>query len=129
MLFVAEHRTAESTQPPAGGASKIVFDKFHIAKHLSEAVDQAWRRENKLLRARGDDRLAGTRCDWLRRPAGEEPNDREESAALRDSNLKTARAWVLKEGMMPSLNHRHSAGIILFNSLPGAMLPVGHSHH
>jgi transposase len=80
--------------------SKIVFDKFHIAKHLSEAVDQVRRRENKLLRAQGDDRLAGTRYDWLRHPARMEPDDRKEFAALRDSNLKTARAWALKEAMM-----------------------------
>lgn len=80
--------------------SKIVFDKFHIAKHLSEAVDQVRRRENKQLRAAGDDRLAGTRYDWLRHPAGMEPAERREFAALRDSNLKTARAWALKEAMM-----------------------------
>jgi transposase len=43
--------------PEARG--KIVFDKFHIAKHLSEAVDLV-RRENKQLRAAGDDRLTGT---------------------------------------------------------------------
>jgi transposase len=42
---------------------KIVFDKFHIAKHLSEAIDRVRRRENKQLRAAGDDRLAGTRYD------------------------------------------------------------------
>lgn len=79
---------------------KIVFDKFHIAKHLSEAVDRVRRKENKQLRAAGDDRLAGTRYDWLRHPAAMEPADRREFAALRDSNLKTARAWALKESMM-----------------------------
>jgi transposase len=83
--------------------SKIVFDKFHIAKHLSEAVDQVRRRENKLLRAHGDDRLAGTRYDWLRHPARMEPEDRKEFAALRNSNLKTARAWALNEA-----DHRKS---------------------
>jgi transposase len=80
--------------------NKIVFDKFHIAKHLSEAVDQVRRREQKQLKARGDDRLAGTRYDWLRHPGKMDPADRKEFAALRDSNLKTARAWALKEGMM-----------------------------
>jgi transposase len=80
--------------------SKIVFDKFHIAKHLSEAVDLVRRRENKQLRAAGDDRLTGTRYDWLRHPAKMEPADRREFAALRDSALKTARAWALKESMM-----------------------------
>ena len=29
-----------------------------------------------------------------------EPEDRKQFAALRDSNLKTARAWALKEAMM-----------------------------
>jgi transposase len=79
---------------------KIVFDKFHIAQHLSEGVDQVRRRENKQLRAAGDDRLTGTRYDWLRHPAKMDPKDRREFAALRDSSLKTARAWALKESMM-----------------------------
>jgi transposase len=79
---------------------KIVFDKFHIAKHLSEAVDLVRRRESKHLRAAGDDRLVGTRYDWLRHPARMSPEDRKEFASLRDSNLKTARAWALKEAMM-----------------------------
>jgi transposase len=79
---------------------KVVFDKFHIAKHLGEAVDRVRRGENKTLRAAGDDRLKGTRYDWLRHPAGMEPKDRQEFAALRNSNLKTARAWALKEAAM-----------------------------
>jgi transposase len=50
--------------PEADG--KIVFDKFHVAQHLGDAVDKVRRKENKTLKARGDDRLAGTRYDWLR---------------------------------------------------------------
>ena len=46
-----------------------MFDKFHIAKHLGEAVDKVRRKENKTLKAAGDDRLTGTRYDWLRHPA------------------------------------------------------------
>jgi len=84
---------------------KIVFDKFHIAKHLSEAVDRVRRRENKTLRAAGDDRLTGTRYDWLRHPAAMEPKDRQEFAALKNSNLKTARAWALKEAVMALFNY------------------------
>jgi transposase len=84
--------------PEAEG--KIVFDKFHIAKHLGHAVDQVRRKENKTLRAAGDDRLAGTRYDWLRNPAAMEPKDRKEFAELRNSGLKTARAWALKEAAM-----------------------------
>jgi transposase len=84
----------------AGAGGKIVFDKFHIAKHLGEAVDRVRRRENKTLREAGDDRLTGTRYDWLRHPAAMEPKDRQEFSALRNSNLKTARAWALKEAAM-----------------------------
>jgi transposase len=79
---------------------KIVFDKFHVAKHLGDAVDKVRRKENKTLRAAGDDRLAGTRYDWLRNPAAMEPQERKEFAELRNSELKTARAWALKETAM-----------------------------
>ena len=83
-----------------GADGKIVFDKFHIAQHLGEAVDRVRRKENKTLRAAGDDRLTGTRYDWLRHPAAMEPKDRREFAELRTSGLKTARAWALKETAM-----------------------------
>jgi transposase len=90
-----------------GADGKIVFDKFHIAKHLGEAVDRVRRRENKTLRAAGDDRLAGTRYDWLRHPAAMEPKDRKEFAVLRNSNLKTARAWALKETGMALFDYHY----------------------
>ncbi len=48
---------------------KIVYDKYHIAARLSKAVDQVRRAENKRLRAAGDERLSGTKYDWLRHPA------------------------------------------------------------
>ena len=79
-----------------GADGKIVFDKFHIAQHLGGAVDKVRRKENKILRADGDDTLVGTRYDWLRHPARMEPKDRRAFAALRDSGLMTARAWALK---------------------------------
>src|SRR5271157_917807 len=84
--------------PEADG--KIVFDKFHGAQHLGDAVDKVRRKENKTLKAAGDDGLAGTRYDWLRNPTSMEPKDRKEFAELRKSELKTARAWALKETAM-----------------------------
>jgi hypothetical protein len=54
-----------------------------------------------------DDRLAGTRYDWLRHPARMEPEDRKQFASLRDSNLKTARAWALKEAMMAFFDYSY----------------------
>jgi len=79
---------------------KMVFDKFHIAKHLGEAVDRVRRREHKVLKAEGDERLKGTKYDWLRNPASMEGEQKREFAELRKSELKTARAWALKETAM-----------------------------
>jgi transposase len=75
----------------------VVHDKFHISKHLNEAVDQVRRAENKELQRDGDDRLKRTRQLWL----FSEYNLSQEQVArfgnLRESDLKTARAWAIKE--------------------------------
>src|SRR5204862_3184869 len=60
---------ASTKEHLADATAKIVFDKFHIAKHLSEAVDQVRRQENRQLRGEGDDRLVGSKYQWLRHPA------------------------------------------------------------
>lgn len=86
-------------------ANKIVFDKYHIAKHLGEAVDRVRRREQKGLKAEGDDRLTGTKYQWLRNPANLENEQRREFAQLVSSELKTARAWALKETAMALFNY------------------------
>ena len=84
---------------------KIVFDKFHIAQHLGEAVDRVRRREHKQLKAQGDERLTGTKYDWLRNPAVMDAERRRDFAQLRQSELKTARAWALKETAMAFFNY------------------------
>jgi transposase len=90
-----------------GGEDKIVFDKFHIAQHLGEAVDRVRRREHKELKAEGDDRLTGTKYDWLRNPTTLEGEQKREFAQLKQSELKTARAWALKETAMAFYNYRY----------------------
>ena len=89
------------------GDGKIVFDKFHIAGHLGQAVDRVRRREHKELRQQGDLRLVGSKYDWLRHPARFSQQAWREFRALRDSNLKTARAWALKETLMRLFDYRY----------------------
>jgi len=48
--------------------AEIVHDRFHISKHLKEAVDQVRRQEHKKLKKEGDETLTGTRYLWLRNP-------------------------------------------------------------
>lgn len=79
---------------------KIVYDKFHVAKHLGEAVDRVRRAENKVLRAEDDQRLVGTKYDWLRNPGNFTAEGWRAFKELRTSKLKTARAWALKEQAM-----------------------------
>jgi transposase len=79
---------------------KIVFDKFHIAKHLGDAVDRVRRQENRELRAEGDNRLVKTKYDWLRNPDNMSSDHWREFSPLRTSCLKVARAWAIKESAM-----------------------------
>tara|TARA_B110000305_G_scaffold224848_1_gene270798 strand:+ start:149 stop:1396 length:1248 start_codon:yes stop_codon:yes gene_type:complete len=75
----------------------LVHDRFHVSKHLGEAVDQVRRAEAKRLRSEGDDRLIGTRWSWLRNEENISDDKWSEFEALRDSELKTGRAWSIKE--------------------------------
>lgn len=90
-MWVAYANSAEEHVPQAD----IVHDRFHIAKHLGEAVDQVRRAEHKALKKEGDERLTGSRYLWLTR----EENLSDEKAAtfedLKESKLKTSRAWAL----------------------------------
>lgn len=88
-------------------SNKIVYDKFHVVKHLSEAVDKVRRRENRALRDAGDDRLVGTRYQWLRNPANFNAHQWYDFRRLRLSNLKTARAWAMKEQIMALWDYRY----------------------
>lgn len=83
-------------------AAAIVHDKFHVSKHLNEAVDQVRRAENKVLRHEGDETLKGARQLWLHN----EPNLTDDAASrfasLKRRELKTARAWAIKNSFAGS---------------------------
>lgn len=80
-----------------GAAEKTAFDKFHVAKYLGEAVDKVRRQEHRALTQVGRDDLKGTKFDWLKNPANMTRAQLQQFAELRDSTLKTARAWAIKE--------------------------------
>lgn len=77
--------------------AEIVHDKFHVSKHLNEAVDMVRRQENKELKAKGDESLVGSKHLWLFHPDHLTHERAGWLAELRDADLKTSRAWALKE--------------------------------
>jgi len=79
---------------------KIAFDKFHVAKYLGDAVDKVRRVEHKALCAKGRDDLKGTKHRWLANPENMSFRQWRGFRALRESTLKTARAWAIKEFAM-----------------------------
>lgn len=80
-----------------GAAGKIVFDRYHIMKHMNEAVDAVRKAEHRRLGSQGDDTLKGTKYLWLFAEENLPARHRERFALLRRLHLKTARAWALKE--------------------------------
>jgi transposase len=88
---------------------KIVFDRFHIVAHINDAVDKVRRRENKVLRVDGDERLVGSKHMWLYGAENLPERYHVDFAALRSSNLKTARAWSLKEQLRQLWKQRSRA--------------------
>jgi transposase len=80
--------------------AKIVFDKFHVLQHVGDAVDRVRKQEHRTLTAAGDTRLKGTKYDWLKNPRNFTNKTWREFKRLRESTLKTARAWALKESLV-----------------------------
>lgn len=96
------------------GEERVVFDRFHVMGHMNEAVDMVRRRENEELRETGESTLTGTKHLWLYARENLPARHEERFAELRRADLKTARAWGLKENlrrlwefMHPSSAWRH----------------------
>jgi transposase len=89
----------EATMKAVPGAEKkIAFDRFHVAKHIGDAVDKVRREEHKALMAKGDFTLKGSKHVWL---SSEEnltnPVMQHMLDALREAGLRTGDAHALKE--------------------------------
>jgi transposase len=79
--------------------AKIVFDRYHIMAHMGAAVDTVRKTENRRLRADGNDALVGTKYLFLYASENLPERHADRFDALRDSDLKTSRAWAIKEDL------------------------------
>ena len=78
---------------------KMVFDRFHNAKHANEGVDKVRKSENRELWASGDPTLKGSEYLWLYRGENLPEKHRDQFAALQALRRKTGRAYALKEAL------------------------------
>jgi transposase len=75
----------------------IVFDRFHVSKHLNEAVDTVRRLEPKRLLGAKDESLTGTRQLWHYAPPNLSEGQQARFEKGKQSALKTAKARAIKE--------------------------------
>lgn len=78
---------------------KIVFDTFHIMKYMVEAVDTVRKAENRALMSGGDKSLAGSKYLWMYSAENLPERHQDRFAVLRRGDLKTSRAWAIKENL------------------------------
>ena len=93
------------------GDKKIAFDRFHVVRKVSEAVDKVRRQEHKALLKQGMHDLKGTKYHWLTKHGNMTPGQKHRFRQVRASSVKTSRAWALKE--------MASALVALYPTVPG----------
>ena len=86
--------------------SKIVFDRYHVMGYLGNAVDTVRKREHRALAKTGDTTLTGSKYLWLYSAENLPERHVERFAALRAVDLKTGRAWAIKENLRRLWNYR-----------------------
>jgi transposase len=77
--------------------AEIVYDRFHVMRLLSDAVDQVRRDEWRRLEGEERDAIKHTRYALLHRPWNVTPEQEETLAILPRRNARLFRAYLLKE--------------------------------
>lgn len=90
-------------------AEKIVFDRFHVMKHVLAAVDEVRKSEHRELSESGEQTLKGTRYLWLWSVENIPLWRRGEFEALRAKDLQVCRAWAIKENLRHLWDYRYEA--------------------
>lgn len=86
----------------------LVFDKFHIVRHLMNAVDQVRRDEIREKGAQHKQLVARTRYVWLKNPWNLTENQSIRLGQLERLNLKIGRAYLIKEAFREFWNYRRA---------------------
>jgi transposase len=82
-----------------GTHGKIVFDRFHVMRHVNEAVDTVRKDENRELVKKGIMDLKSPRYIWLYSSENLPEKYSERYNTLKNSDLRTGKAYSMKENI------------------------------
>ena len=89
--------------------AKIVFDRFHVEKLASEALDEVRRTLVRELKASGDEvarkSIKRTRFLLLKRPSKLSQREKRRLSAIQGTNQKLYRGYLLKESLGAALDY------------------------
>ncbi len=81
------------------GKEKIVFDRYHMMIRIRKALDQVRKEEHARLSRVGHSPLTGSKYIWLSSRENLPEKHWAQFYAMRAADLKTARAWAIKENL------------------------------
>lgn len=97
------------------GDGRIVFDRFHIMREMTKAVDTVRKQEHRtFLREDGESPLTKTKYFWLFSEERLPERHAETFAAVQALELKVGRAWAIKEGLRTLWTYRQPAAVRRF---------------
>jgi len=98
-----------------GGGDKIVFDRFHIMRDMTAAVDTVRKQEHRaFLHDQDRSPLTGTKYLWLFSDEHRPDCHAHTFAMLQALNLKVGRAWAIKEALRTLWTYRQPAAVTRF---------------
>ena len=92
-MWPAFMNAAKSKAPNAD----LVHDRFHVMKHLNEAVDKVRKQEHAELSQGSVDWLTGRKYLFLKSPSTWKTEEKAHFKELRAKDLKVTKAWGLRE--------------------------------
>jgi transposase len=97
------------------GDERVVFDRFHIMRDMTTAVDTVRKQEHRaFLRAGEESPLTGTKYLWLFSEERLPEQHADAFATVQALNLKVGRAWAIKEALRTLWTYRQGAAVRRF---------------
>jgi transposase len=109
-MWKAFRNSTEEHAPQA----RIIFDKFHVLKHLSDALDEVRREEYKRVNEKERRYIKGHRYTLLSHKANLDKEGRRSLKLLLKANKRLHKAYLLKESFSQLWDYYYPAAALTF---------------